>query len=338
MKKNKFLYHLLFWSALYILWVLIFRSYSISITRTLTIEFCYLIFITIDYYTIADFIIPRFLIRKKYLLFVLFTIGVIAISAGMRAVVALEMNRHFFNSPQIPDFATLYIKSLVNISLWVLLVTIGKMLIDRIETQQQVELLEKERVKNELNYLKAQINPHALFNSLNTIYGHIDKGNQVARNILLQFSELLRYQLYDCGAEKVKVEKEIDYVRNYVAFQRLRKDEKLLVDLHIGNIENDLEIAPLLLVVLIENAFKYVSSFPDKENKIYISLFTKDKILHGTFFNTKEVLQAGEITNANGIGVTNLKRRLELLYPEKYELRVNDQHGSYETNLTIDLL
>ena len=143
------------------------------------------------------------------------------------------------------------------------------------QTQQQLEFLEKERIKNELDYLKAQINPHALFNSLNTIYGHIDKSNQVARTILLQFSELLRYQLYDCGAEKVSLEKEIEYVKNYVAFQRLRKDEKLVVYLDIGTIEAGLKIAPLLLVVLIENAFKFVSNFSDKENKIVIKICTK---------------------------------------------------------------
>jgi len=117
------------------------------------------------------------------------------------------MNLRFFHATQITDFGTLYLNSVINISLWVLLITMGKMIIDRIHTQQQLELLEKERIKNELDYLKAQINPHALFNSLNTIYGHIDKSNQVARNILLQFSELLRYQLYDCGAEKVSLEK-----------------------------------------------------------------------------------------------------------------------------------
>ena len=97
------------------------------------------------------------------------------------------------------------------------------MLIDRIQTQQQLELLEKERVKNELDYLKAQINPHALFNSLNTIYGHIDKSNQVARNILLQFSELLRYQLYDCGAEKVSLEKEIDVYKKLCSLSTFAK-------------------------------------------------------------------------------------------------------------------
>jgi sensor histidine kinase YesM len=151
------------------------------------------------------------------------------------------------------------------------------MLVDRIQTHNQLELLEKERVKNELDYLKAQINPHALFNSLNTIYGHINKGNQTARNILLQFSELLRYQLYDCGAEKVSLEKEIGYIENYIAFQRLRKDENLIVAFQSEDIEIGLQIAPLLLVVLIENAFKFVSNFSGKENKISIKIFIKEE-------------------------------------------------------------
>ncbi len=101
------------------------------------------------------------------------------------------------------------------------------MMIERLQAQSQLEILEKERVKNELDYLKAQINPHALFNSLNTVYGHIEKNNQVARNTLLQFSELLRYQLYDCGEEKVSLEKEIGYLKNFISFHKLRKDETL---------------------------------------------------------------------------------------------------------------
>jgi LytS/YehU family sensor histidine kinase len=323
--------------AIYLLWVAVFRSYSVSLTKTMTIEFCYLIFITADYYAIANFIVPQFLVKRRYALFVSAIIIVIAFSAWLRAFVALQMNLHFFKPSQITDFATLYLNSIVNISLWVLLVTIGKMLIDRIQTQQQVELLEKERVKNELDYLKAQINPHALFNSLNTIYGHIDKNNQAARNILLQFSELLRYQLYDCAAEKVSVEKEMEYVKNYVAFQRLRKDEKLVVSLDIGIIQPGLKIAPLLLVVLIENAFKFASNFSDKENKILIKIFTKDNALYCSIFNTKELQQACTANASNGIGVANLKRRLELLHPEKYKLTTNIGNEFYETNLILDL-
>jgi len=208
---------------------------------------------------------------------------------------------------------------------------------DRMHTQQQLEFLEKERVRNELDYLKAQINPHALFNSLNTIYGHIDKSNQVARNILLQFSELLRYQLYDCAGEKVILEKEIEYVTNYITFQRLRKSENLVVNLEIGNIEPGLNIAPLLLVVLIENAFKFVSNFSGKENKIAIKLFIVGTTLHSSFLNTKEIQQAATSVNSNGIGIVNLKRRLELLYPQKYKLATKMENDFYETNLTIDL-
>jgi two-component system LytT family sensor kinase len=275
--------------------------------------------------------------KRKYALFVVATLFVIAFSSWLRALVALQMNLHFFQPETIIDFGTLYLNSIVNISLWVLLITIGKMLIDRMQTQQQLEFLEKERVKNELDYLKAQINPHALFNSLNTIYGHIDKTNQVARNILLHFSELLRYQLYDCAAEKVILEKEVEYVTNYVAFQRLRKSENLVVTLEIENIVSGLNIAPLLLVILIENAFKFVSNFSGKENKIAIKIFIAGTTLHSSFFNTKEVQQTAASANSNGIGIVNLKRRLELLYPQKHKLTTKMEDDFYETNLTIDL-
>ncbi len=337
MKRKAFLYHALFWICIYLLWVAVFRSYSFALSKTMTIEFCYLVFITADFYAINNFIVPRFLLKKKYVLFIAATILAIVISAWLRSLIAFQMNQRFFHPVPATGFDTLYLNSVVNISLWVLLVTIGKMLIDRIQTQQQLELLEKERVKNELDYLKAQINPHALFNSLNTIYGHIDKSNQVARNILLQFSELLRYQLYDCSSEKVSLEKEMEYIKNYVAFQRLRKDEKLLVCFHTEIEEAGLRIAPLLLVVLIENTFKFVSNFPDRENKISIRIGTKGNVLRASFVNTKEFRQSGASGNSNGIGIANLKRRLELLYPKKYELVTNIGHDFYETNLTIGL-
>ncbi len=337
LKGRIFLYHALFWAGIYLLWVAVFRSYSFTLTKTMTVEFCYLIFITADYYALNNFIIPQFLIKKKYFYFISTLILLIALSAWLRTLVALWMNRHFFAIPLNTDFKTVYLNSLLNISLWVLLITVGKMLVDRIQTQRQLELLEKERVKNELDFLKAQINPHALFNSLNTIYGHIDKGNQVARNILLQFSELLRYQLYDCSAEKVCLEKEIAYIHNFIAFHRLRKDENLIVNLRIEEFAPQLEIAPLLLVILIENAFKYVSSYTDQENKICIHLSTRGTELCSSISNTKELPEGNGSNKSNGIGIVNLKRRLELLYPSKYKLNIRNEDCFYETTLNIDL-
>ena len=327
--------HSLFWAGIYIFWVLVFRGYSFSITKTITVEFCYLIFITADFYSINNFIVPRLLFKKKYTFFVLAVLLIIAVSAWLRALVALQMNQHVFHTIPV-DFRTLYLNSVVNISLWVLLITMVKMLIDKMQTGQQLELLEKERIKSELNYLKAQINPHALLNSLNTVYGHIDKTNQNARAILLQFSELLKYQLYECAAEKVLLEKEMTYIKNYVAFQRLRKDDKLVVNIDMENIAPGLKIAPLLLVVLIENAFKFVSSFSGKENKIDIRIFTNEGILHCAVINTKEMQQSATTVNS-GIGIINLKRRLELLYAQKNTLDVNNEKYLYEANLTIDL-
>jgi LytS/YehU family sensor histidine kinase len=322
--------------GIYALWIFVFRSYSFSLTRTMTVEFCYLIFITAGYYILNYDIIPRFLQKKKYLYFVLTTILLIVLSALCRAAVALEMNRLVFHNPQKIDFVLLCLNSAINISIWISLITAGKMILDRMKSQQQLELLEKERIKNELDFLKAQINPHALFNSLNTIYGHIDKNNRVARDILLEFSGLLRYQLYDCSVEKVSLEKEIDYIKNYVSFQQLRKDENLIVQLEAGDIEKDLTIAPLLLVVLIENAFKFVSNVQDRENKILIRLFTKKTVLHGCFFNTTEQ-QSSPAEKHGGIGIMNLQRRLELLYPHMHELTINRGIDHYQTNLTIDL-
>jgi two-component system LytT family sensor kinase len=330
-------YHVLFWAAVYLLWIILFRSYSVALSKTMTIEFCYLIFITADYYLVNDFILPQLLHKKKYLLFVSSILILILTSSWLRALVALNMNRHFFHTPTPVEFYTLLFNSLLNISLWVLLITLGKMLIERVQTQRQMELLEKERVKTELDYLKAQINPHSLFNSLNTIYGHIDKNNQVARNILLQFSELLRYQLYDCAEDKVSLVREMEYVKNYTAFQRLRKEDRLVVQLQIEDIEPGLQIAPLLLVVLIENAFKFVSSFADRENKICIKIYTRGTFLYCTIMNTKENYQDAGRNHSKGIGILNLKRRLELLYDGKYEMKTNSDEGLYETYLKIDL-
>jgi len=338
--KNNIRYHVLFWLGVYLLWVFVFRNYSFSITKTATVEFCYLVFITAGYYAIVRFIIPRFLVEKKFAWFIIINIGLIAVLALLRAVVALEMNIHIFNSSPKPTFNTLYVKSLLNIFIWVELIVLGKLIIDRVQSQRKLEILEKERVRQELDFLKAQINPHALFNSLNTIYAHIDKNNQTARNILLKFSGLLRYQLYDCAEEKISLEKELDYLRNYISFQQIRKEENLVVDVDIDTKPSCYNIAPLLLMVLIENAFKFVSNFTDRDNKIDIKITTKGNLFVFYIRNTTEHKQAlsSHKNSGSGIGIINLKRRLALLYAGKHEIAFNQGADYYESILKLDLV
>jgi LytS/YehU family sensor histidine kinase len=280
-------------------------------------------------------IIPQFLSQKRYPLFVLGTLTVIGLSAWLRSLVAIQMSQHFFHDTSLPDTATLFVNSTINISFWVLLVTVGRMILDNLRTQQLLELSEKEKIENELNFLKAQINPHALFNSLNTIYGQIDKNNTVAKNTLLQFSELLRYQLYDCSAEKVPLEKELAYIKNYVSFQQLRKGENLKVSVELCQVDPRLEIAPLLWIVLIENAFKHVSNFSGAENKISIQAYMEKADLVFLITNTTEVSGRPFPKEMSGIGMINLNRRLELLYPRKYDLNIQHDQGLYQAKLTL---
>jgi len=249
----------------------------------------------------------------------------------------MQMNIHVFTGNPSITFSRLYLNSLVNIFIWVELIILGKMIADRIYNQQQLVLLEKERVKHELDFLKAQINPHALFNSLNTIYGHIDKSNQTARNILLKFSGLLRYQLYDCNEDKISLEKEMEYIRNYISFQQIRKDENLKVDVEIGEDMGQYTIAPLLLVTLIENAFKFVSSFADKESMIRINISLTGNQFIFYVCNTTEHKQAESTLNQSGIGLVNLKRRLELLYPGRYDINFEQEGDYYKATLKLEL-
>jgi two-component system, LytTR family, sensor kinase len=332
-------YHVLTWMGIYLLWLMIFHSYSVQLSRTITIQFCYLIFIMADYYSISLYIIPKYLSVGKNVLFIFSIITLILISAILRTSLAVYMSRHYFDDSHPPDINGLYLTSLLNISAWVLIITVSKMLVDRMNVQQKLSTLEKERINSELNYLKAQINPHALFNSLNTIYGHIDKQNKNARNILLQFSGLLRYQLYDCNGHHVKLEREIQFVKDYVNFQRLRKDDRLVVKIDASDVNQELYIAPLLLIVLIENAFKFVSNYNDgRENLIEIKLRTNKNEFVCSLYNTCDEYTSLVATNTcGGIGIQNLKRRLDLLYPDRFELTSNAQKEYYETTLKIDL-
>lgn len=336
--RRKIIYHGLFWLGIYLLWIFVFRYYSFSLAKTITVKFCYLLFITADYYIAIYYLFPRFFSKKKYFYLILCIMGLIAFSALLRALLALEMNAHVFADHARTPFLNIYFDSLLNIFIWVQVIIMGKMVIDRIYNQQQMAHLEKEKVKQELDFLKAQINPHALFNSLNTIYGHIDKQNQTARNILLKFSGLLRYQLYDCSEDKISLEKEIEYIRNYISFQQIRKDEKLKVNMEICTSPGGLDIAPLLLVVLIENAFKFVSSFADRENRIDIKLGVVDSVFTFTVCNTTEQRQGlSQAVNPGGIGIVNLRRRLELLYPGKYEITFNQEAEYYHAALKLQL-
>ncbi|MEZ4904295.1 MAG: histidine kinase [Spirosomataceae bacterium] len=201
--------------------------------------------------------------------------------------------------------------------------------------RELVQKIKNEQLATELQYLKSQINPHIVFNTLNLIYGSIHKTNPEARQLVVQFSDLLRYQLYECNTEKVPIEKELAYLENYVNLQRLRKNDNIKIEVTISQEVKGLMIAPLLFSPFVENAFKYVSNHDIRLNHIAITLFMEENTLIFKCFNTKSEEVKKKLENSGGIGIVNVKRRLELLYPQRHKLEILEEKEDFEVELQL---
>lgn len=336
LRINKLAYHLLFWLFAYLFWIFIFRNGTLVLTHAITIQFCYLVFIAGNYYFNWLYTVPRLLNNRKYIAFGLcFLLGVI-FGALLRVPVSYLVNTYLFKA-DTSDFNTLkvFFDSFVNILFWVVLILAAKLIIEKIKSARYIEQIEKEKSDNELNFLRAQFNPHFLFNSINSIYAHIDKTNKVAREMLLVFSEMLRYQLYECNVEQIELGQEINYIRNYIALQKSRMDERIRVSFCVAEANGSLLVPPLILITFIENAFKYVGFNETRENTIEIHLKHYDNVLEFSVFNTKDFF-IDHAQGASGLGIANARRRLELLYPGRHNLTISDQENTYTVCLTLN--
>jgi len=314
-------YHTAAWAGLYLFWVLVFRNHSFALARTVTVEFCYLIFIAANYYFHALFLLPRYLHTRKYARYILLSVAGITITAMLRVPLATWLNRHVFipTQPQ-PELTTLFLNSLLNIALWSVALVAFKVVADRLRLQRHLDAVTRQKERAGLDFLTAQFNPHFLFNSINSIYGSIDKTNTAARSMLLTFSDMLRYQLYECNKGAIAIERELNYIKNYVALQAARR-EHLTIGLHIAPAVGGFSIEPLLFVAFIENAFKYVGNNEDSENSVQIKFDVQDNWLHFYCINSLAPAPQSSIEH-NGIGIANTQRRLTLLYNGRHELSI----------------
>jgi two-component system, LytTR family, sensor kinase len=331
------------------------------------VQFCYLLFIAANYYLHRLVSIPTLLYRKRYVLFAATVLGGIVVSGALRSLLAMYMGRHIFTPRSSPAFPPAFADSVLNITVWVGGLIAVHLLAEKIRFQRYIDAVEKEKTRNELDFLKAQFNPHFLFNSINSIYGHIDKGNRTARNMLLSFSDMLRYQLYECNVDAIPIDREINYIRNYIAIQQSRQEEDLVVRMHVGEGVEGFRIAPLLFIAFIENAFKYVGNSGcasgDKcattdgcaTSIVQIDLERNGDWLQFRVFNSREASESGErgesreckdsadcseqqeapSTSRRGIGIANVRRRLELLYPGSHELQAGNLEGGFEVMLSL---
>ncbi len=223
----------------------------------------------------------------------------------------------------------------------VLFVIAIKSIRDRVRSDGRTQLLEKEKTENELHFLKSQMNPHFLFNAINSIYVLIRKDPEVASHTLLKFADMLRYQLYECNADRIAIEKEIVYLDSYIGLERLRKGSTLCIEYHVEEDVRHFSIAPLLIIPFVENAFKHVSAYSDRANRVTVELRCGNGLLELSVENTREedmdVPKARFDGNGavGGIGLENVRRRLELIYNGRHQLDIRKEDNRFSVLLKI---
>lgn len=337
--RNRILQHGLFWAlSFYVLMRLFAYSDEIS-TVDLIYTFLFHISLWMAVYINLLWLIPRFLRAGNY--------GLYFLSGCAAALVAVGFNLLTFN--HFSDFLFPGYYFIAYYDFWDILQFIGVYMVvttliklskgwfQYLETQGKLSRLEQEKSIAELNALKSQVNPHFLFNSLNNLYSlALDKDDRTP-GLLLRLSQTMRYLLYESNADFVPLEKEIEHLSNFVEMQRLRVGEQVNIHFEISGDPSGKEVAPLLFLPLVENGFKHGVKGDTEGTFINIHLqILDDQLVLKTENNkgTQEELEKGQY---RGVGLQNLRRRLELIYPGKHHLHIVDGIHTFTVVLKIEL-
>ena len=199
----------------------------------------------------------------------------------------------------------------------------------------KIEKIGKEKMRAELSLLKNQISPHVMFNVLNTIYIQVDDNVKDTKEMILLFSDLLSYQLYDCSVDFVTLEEEINYLNKFISIQRLRRGEICKVTFTTSGDIGGIQVTPLLFIPLVENAFKYVTNDKNSDNFVAIDLRLEKRILTFKVLNTTHEELSSKEKKVGGIGLSNLMSRLNLIYPKKSDLTTFKEGNIFNAVLTI---
>jgi len=333
--------HLFFFAAVFLLIKLSFvNDPSVSQWKQWLTSFYYVLIITLTYFIAIDKIVPLFLNKQNEKGCLLF-LSLVFVTGTILVVLKYYTLRDGTAAFEHSYWSIFNLLAGCYLAVFLLSAAGAGFVFFREENsiKLNLEMALKEKTKAELDFLKAQLNPHFIFNSINAVYVQIDMDPVKAKETLHTFSELLRYQLYECKADKVQVSKELEYLNHYIELQKVRKDHRYQIEFSYSYGVNDLFIAPLLLMPFVENAFKYVSGYRHKLNTIALQVKLKE---HMFSFNIRNSTEPGSHQNlasptSSGIGLANVKRRLELIYPGRHELTITREKDFFEVNLTIKL-
>jgi two-component system, LytTR family, sensor kinase len=338
--RYKILVHVLFW--IYMLNQAFFPVYLNKVDTKYLQDYIYLkdIFITtllnmVVFYTVY-FVIPKFLrFRRKWYIVPLIILLAIVLSS-VRLPIEIAYWKYLVKMPASQlqfqyEWIWATLKYTVIISIYAMLIRFS---IDWVEAQKYKNELIKERQASEIALLRSQVNPHFLFNTLNNIYSLVYSKSDEAPEAVMKLSSIMRYMLYDSNTDLVPVNKEVEYLQSFIELQQLRILRKGFVQMQVTGTMENRTVAPMLLIPFVENAFKHGDK--NHEPGIIINLqLERDKLVFSVTNYIKTGNQAGN-EESGGFGLENIKRRLGLLYPEKHDLKINNNGEMYSIELIIN--
>lgn len=299
-------------------------------------------------YALMYFVIPRFIVKGKYLTSALCVAGVCIVAAFLSAAInnyvlidiRLAIADNWQLMSRIYNTETSIWLSLLaglrgGITIGGLAAAIKLMKYWYIKEQRNLQL-QKENTESQLQLLKAQVHPHFLFNTLNNIYSHTQATAPVASQLVMGLSDMLRYMLYECRQDKVPLSKELKMLQDYMTLEKIRYGNQLELNVDLPQDSENLVIAPLLLLPFAENAFKHGSSHIIDQPWISLSVTIDKKMMKLKVVNGKASSPAPTVATS-GIGISNVRKRLQLIYPDKHLLEITDEEDVFIVNLKIEL-
>lgn len=329
-------YHIVFWVIYFLFnflrWGSYFNDYEYSLKSNI-VKFLLHIFIV---YFNLNYLIPKFIVSKKYYQYFLY----LTLSLAAHYIARTGLNYLLVTEDIWPEaegvqkaFTFNHIVAVEIGELYVIAFTSAiKLTIDWIYEKRNNDHLKKIQLKTELNFLKTQIQPHFFFNTLNNLYALSLEKSDHAPKVILKLSEIMQYVLYDVRVAKISLLKEINYIHNYLELERLRYGDSIKSKLDISGDIDKVKVPPLLFLPFIENCFKHGA----KNNNSFLININFEKKNKELIFNVVNNFNINNnIVGKHGIGIQNVKRRLELLYKENFSLYTNITNNKYVVTLKM---
>jgi len=334
LSRNRLLQHIAFW--LLYLWPCVYALIDMhGATGLIPAAGIVLITLPVCYFNLY-FLIPRYLLKDKGLIYAGLLIGLDFVYALLWTFLYLFCLIYIFHSKREVHFFPMYFDNLLEQSVTIAITTALKLSKDWYRQNQRAKALETQNLHAELRLLKAQINPHFLFNTLNNLYALTLKKSDLAPETVLKLSNIMEYMIYESNETTVPLEKEIKYLKDYIDLERLRQSEKTTIRFEVDGHVNGQRIAPLLLLPFVENTFKHGANKIADKARVDIHIQVDNKHLQLIAENNKPALAQNGHAH-NGFGISNVVNRLKLVYPDRHQLDISDEPSSYTVHLNLDL-